>query len=245
MLTEINKNTKIFARESVSLKQHRQRSVLMLKSLNPVAYKVYIVCCLFGLFVSVCVMVDVYNTDKPKNIFLGVILLWLMLSMAIELIIMMVFHFLLPWLTTKVTLCEPRMLIVDSDFLLMKFFVYEQVSRRPLPRKGYSIELDDDVEYTFFINKSSLRSLSIDKEVCKINGTSLIYLPKFIYTGEKTNYNNFDKDYHIKMHDIFINDDDCVNRDETYPWIIKRDEFSFIFMFDDDAKQTLLEWSKK
>lgn len=84
----------------------------------------------------------------------------------------------------------------------------------------------------------------MEGNICKIEGSCLIYMPEILYTAQTHKYNSYDYEFHAKMNELFLTEEDMKSRVSECPWIIKRNGFTFIFRFENDAKEALLGWAR-
>lgn len=149
----------------------------------------------------------------------------------------------------QILLCEPSFLYLNDDFIQLDFTVAEVFGLTNFRRNGRRSRTQslssvdyDYVNYSYVIYKNEPKNVVVKNHLCTISGNSFLYIPKCFYedTGIKID------PYHIAMHDKYLSDEDRKNRDSQYPWIIKKNKFSFVFAFKEkDAKQALLEWANK
>lgn len=153
-------------------------------------------------------------------------------------------------ITKNTIMCEPDTLILGEDNLQLNFTVSEIVGFTNFKRnyghtkiRRLTSSLDYSyVRYSYIISKKDMRNININNHLCTINGNSFLYLPKCFYENTDIKIDR----YHEIMHDKYLSDEDRANRDEQYPWVIKKNKFPFVFAFKEkDAEQTLLEWCKK
>lgn len=211
---------------------------------------------LFEFSIVLLILIDVFfvvfcaldsSFKGTVSAYVGLVIFFLVTAPVLIVLLCAFYIIIYNKIAPQILLCEPSFLKLNDDFLQLDFTLSEIFGLTNLRRNGGRSRMQslsfvdyDYVNYSYVIYKNELKNAVIKNHLCTISGNSFLYLPKCFYDDADCKIDP----YHIAMHDKYLSDEDRENRDSQYPWIIKKNNLSFVFAFEEkEAEQTLLEWA--